>query len=356
MPVLIEAVGGRLLSAGKRNGSAAELRGTETIRLALVNNMPDAALEDTETQFCDLLNDAAQGIPVHLKLVSLPKVPRGDRGIERLRQFYYSINELWNHEYDAVIVTGTEPQQPDLRQEPYWNELANLFDWTQRNTISTILSCLAAHAGVLHHDGVPRIKQPDKIFGVFEFEKQAKSQTKTSEHPLTRHSAAILRFPHSRWNGLNTDALTACGYQVLTQNETAGVDCFVKQNETSLTVHFQGHPEYQSQTLFKEYRRDIRRFLRGERQTYPTLPYGYFGANAWTRLQEFQRKAMAERTEEIMAEFPEAFVTSQLQNGWHDSAVRVYHNWLEFLSEKKAETRYAPVRVSRSSGAPRVAE
>jgi homoserine O-succinyltransferase/O-acetyltransferase len=356
MPVFAEGVGGRPLSVGKRNGSATGLHGAdvETIRIALVNNMPDAALEDTETQFCDLLNDAAQDLFVHLKLVSLPKVPRGERGVERLKHLYYGVDELWSHEYDAVIITGTEPQQPDLRQEPYWNELANLFDWAQRNTISTILSCLAAHAGVLHNDGIPRIKQPDKIFGVFEFAKQTRA--KAGEHPLMRHSADVLRFPHSRWNGLNADALTACGYQVLTQNGTAGVDCFVKPNEKSLTVCFQGHPEYQSQTLFKEYRRDVRRFLHGERETYPTAPYGYFTADALTRLEEFQRKSTAQRSEEIMSEFPEAFVTSHLQNGWHDTAVRLYRNWLEFLSERKAENRYAPVRVNRTGTALRVAE
>jgi homoserine O-succinyltransferase/O-acetyltransferase len=356
VPVFVEAAGGRPLSGRMPNGSATELHSTETIRIALVNNMPDAALEDTETQFCDLLNDAAQGASVHLKLVALPNVPRSERGVERLKQLYYGLDELWNHEYDAIIVTGTEPQQPDLRQEPYWYELANLFDWAQRNTTSTILSCLAAHAGVLHNDGIPREKQPAKIFGVFEFAKADSAKTKTGEHSLMRHSADVLRFPHSRWNGLNADALTACGYQVLTQNGTAGVDCFVKRNEKSLMVHFQGHPEYQSQTLFKEYRRDIRRFLRGERDTYPPAPYGYFSTDALTRLEEFQYKATVERSEEIMAEFPEAFVTSQLQNGWHDSAVRVYRNWLEFLSEQKSEIRYAPVRVSRIDTALRVAE
>jgi homoserine O-succinyltransferase/O-acetyltransferase len=348
LAVFVEAVGGRPISPRKRNGNAPELHvaGSEAIRIALVNNMPDAALEDTETQFCDLLNDAAQGLSVHLKLVALPKVPRSERGIERLKQFYYGVDELWNHEYDAIIITGTEPQQPDLRQEPYWNELTNLFDWAQRNTASTILSCLAAHAGVLHKDGIPREKQPDKIFGVFEFA-NPKAQTRSGEHALLRNSADLLRFPHSRWNGLNADALTACGYQVLTQNDTAGVDCFVKRSEKSLTVHFQGHPEYQSQTLFKEYRRDVRRFLHRERETYPSAPYGYFSDDALTRLKEFQHEATVERSEEIM---------SQLQNGWHDSAVRVYRNWLEFLSEQKSAIRYAPVRVSRTGTALRAAE
>ena len=70
--------------------------------------------------------------------------------------------------------------------------------------------------------------------------------------------------------------LAACGYIVLTQSAEGGVDTFVKKKKRSLFVHFQGHPEYGAQTLLKEYRRDIKRFLRGERETYPSDAKGLF--------------------------------------------------------------------------------
>ena len=70
--------------------------GTECVRIALVNNMPDAALEDTEMQFMELLEAAAGDLPVRLKLCSLPKVPRGERGQQHLVSFYSGIEELWN--------------------------------------------------------------------------------------------------------------------------------------------------------------------------------------------------------------------------------------------------------------------
>ena len=352
MAVFVEGVGGRPVWVGKRHAGVADppVAGAETIRIALVNNMPDAALEDTETQFCELLDAAAQGLTVHLKLVSLPNVPRGERGVQRLRELYYGIDELWDHACDAIIVTGTEPQQPDLRQEPYWGALASLLEWAAQNTASTILSCLAAHASVLHSDGIGRVRLPDKMFGVFDF-------AKATEHALTSRSAEVLRFPHSRWNGLPADTLAASGYQILTRNAEAGVDCFVKRKGRSLFVHFQGHPEYQALTLFKEYRRDIRRFLRGERETYPTMPFGYFAGDTAASLVEFQNKALANRSEAVMADFPEALVTSQLQNGWHASAVRVYRNWLESVAEKKAERScYVPVAASRNAAALRCRE
>ena len=153
---------------------------------------------------------------------------------------------------------------------PTGRVLTEVFDWAERNTTSTVLSCLAAHAGVLHSDGIGRHPLSDKQFGVFDF-------AKTADHPLTqRYAGRSVRFPHSRWNEVRADELTAGGYLVLTQSAEGGVDSFVKKKKRSLFVHFQGHPEYGAQTLLKEYRRDIKRFLRGERETYPTMPQGIF--------------------------------------------------------------------------------
>jgi homoserine O-succinyltransferase len=217
-----------------------------------------------------------------------------------------------------------------------------VLDWAERNTLSTVLSCLAAHAGVLHSDGIERHRLNDKRFGVFEF-------PTASENPLTRSTGATIRFPHSRWNEIRPDALVSCGYTILTQSDEAGVDCFVKRKKQSLFVHFQGHPEYQAHTLFKEYRRDIKRFLRQERETYPTAPVGYFCEEATNCLTEFRHGATANRSEEAMTDFPETFLTDSLQNGWRASAVKVYTNWLKLISERKSEMfSYTPAGARRS--------
>ena len=295
----------------------------EGISLALINNMPDPALEDTELQFFDLLDMASGDTPVFLKLFSLSGIPRTDRGQRHLNSFYFGCDDLWNSCFDGVIITGTEPRQPNLQDEPYWGALTEVFDWAQENTATTVLSCLAAHASVLHSDGVGRHRLPDKRFGVFD-------STKHSNHPLTNHIANRIRFPHSRWNEVRAEALTFCGYSVLTQSAEAGVDLFVKRKKKSLFVHFQGHPEYSERTLLKEYRRDIRRFLAGERETYPTMPAGYFDAAAAQCLNDFRMRAMSGRPEEMGALFPEASVVSSLQNTWQSCAVQVYRNWLQY--------------------------
>ncbi len=300
----------------------------ECVRIAFINNMPDAALEDTELQFFELLDAASGDLPVVLKLHSLTGVPRGERGRQHVNSFYCSTDDLLNNQFDAVIMTGTEPQQPNLRNEPYWSALANVLDWAESNTVSTILSCLAAHASVLHSDGIERHPLVDKQFGVFDF-------ARVGYHELTNGAAERVRFPHSRWNEVRSDALTASGYLVLTQSTEGGVDSFVKKKKRSLFVHFQGHPEYGAQTLLREYRRDVKRFLKGERETYPSIPKGYFDAEATKLLAEFQDAVIGDRREDLMGGFPDAALAGTVQKTWHASATGIYRNWLRYVVMNK---------------------
>jgi homoserine O-succinyltransferase len=299
------------------------------LQVALVNNMPDPALEDTESQFFDLLDAASGDQPVHIQLFSLPKISRGDRAQQHLDNFYTTTAVLANNRFDGVIVTGTEPRQPDLRNEPYWEPLADLFNWAEENTFSTVLSCLAAHAGVLHGDGIRRNPLGEKRFGVFE-------HSKAADHDLTQGMCYPIRIPHSRWNEVKEEDLLSAGYTVLTKSPRAGVDLFVKKKKKSLFVHFQGHPEYITQTLHKEYRRDVKRYLRHERETYPLVPEGYFDSTAMGLLDNFQKTAQARRFETMMEDFPEADVVESLQHSWLSSATQIYSNWLKCLASRKA--------------------
>lgn len=332
MPLIIE--GGRIPprwadKKSRRSGPVDPCAATaECVRIAFINNMPDAALEDTEIQFFELLEAAAGDIAVRLKLHSLSGVPRGERGQQHLSGFYFGTDDLLNDRFDGVIMTGSEPRQADLRNEPYWPALGSVLDWAESNTASTILSCLAAHAGVLHSDGIQRHPLGEKQFGVFDF-------AKVGKHQLTAGTGERVRFPHSRWNEVQADALTARGYKVLTQSAEGGVDSFVKMKKQSLFVHYQGHPEYGAQTLLKEYRRDIKRFLRRERETFPSMPNGYFDAAATKLMADFREVVQSDRREELMEGFPEAAVAGTLQKTWHSSAVAIYRNWLSYVMSNK---------------------
>jgi len=343
MPLMIN--GGRVPArwAEKKNMSPRSARehhrsSADCLKIALVNNMPDPALEDTELQFFELLDSASGDVPVLIKLYSLPEIIRTDRAQLHLSSHYHGIDDLLNAKFDGVIITGTEPRQRNLRNEPYWRTMADVFDWAESNTASAVLSCLAAHASVLHSDGIDRCPLPDKQFGVFDYKK-------SSEHPLMSGTASTVRFPHSRWNEVRADALVSCGYSVLTASAQGGVDLFVKQKKQSLFVHFQGHPEYFSRTLLKEYRRDIRRFLTRERETYPSRPQSYFDPEAVKLLDEFRKNAETHRQEDLMDVFPENAVDDTLQNTWRESALRIYHNWLQVLMSKRTGVSHVAAAV-----------
>jgi homoserine O-succinyltransferase len=301
------------------------------IDIGLINNMPDAALDATVRQFRALLGAAADDMVVRLILYTLPEVPRTDFG-RRQVSGYSDLRDLWDSHLDGLIVTGAEPRAADLEDEPYWDSLTRVLEWAESHTYSTILSCLAAHAGILHIDGIVRRPLGDKRFGVF-------TCVRVSEHPLTAAAPSRLQMPHSRWNEIPEEALLACGYRVLTRSEDAGVDSFVKQRK-SLFVFFQGHPEYDATSLLLEYRRDIGRFLRGERDTYPPMPQGYFDEETAHALTALRERALSNRREELLAEFPLAMAAGKVTNNWRSTAEGLYRNWLQYIcAEKKHRLR-----------------
>ena len=312
------------IGAGPAGGRTAPV-----IEIGLLNNMPDAALQSTERQFVELISAAAGELTVRMRFVSLPAVPRGEAAASHLQATYADIHELRNGELDALIVTGAEPRAACLHQEPYWNSLSAIIDWAEHNTISTIWSCLAAHAAVLHLDGVRRQPLEEKRFGVF-------GCAPSAADPLVSGLTAPLRVPHARWNELKESELIAHGYRVLTRSPDAGVDLFTKQWR-SLFVFFQGHPEYDADALLREYRRDIGRFLRGESEICPPVPRNYLDARSQRALEEFAAAGRERRHGEWLASFPEELtLRPELARYWRIPAIPVMRNWLNLLAARKA--------------------
>jgi homoserine O-succinyltransferase/O-acetyltransferase len=301
------------------------------VDIGLVNNMPDTAMEATARQFITLLGSASRGIVVRLKLFSMPGIPSSDWRREHVGTYYSDFHDLWDTPLDGLIVTGTEPRAADLTSEPYWTCLSKIVDWAEENTIATVWSCLAAHAAVLHLDAIRRSPLKQKCFGLFE-------HTRTSDHLLLQGLSSPIRTPHSRWNELSEGALVSSGYVILSKSTTAGVDMFVKERK-ALFLFFQGHPEYDADTLPREYRRDVGRFLRGERDSYPEMPNQYFDPEVTDILNAFRARALVNRGEELLSAFPIERVSNNLSNTWHSQALCAYRNWLNYIIERKASTR-----------------
>jgi len=319
MPVVPHAVGSGPLPAA-------------TLRVGLVNNMPDAALARTERQFIDMLAAAMPDREISLSFYSIAGLPRGEMGQAHLsKQGYRSIAQLMGDELDALIVTGTEPKCPNLRDEPYWANLAALFDWIAMSGPSTIFSCLAAHAAVLHFDGIERQRLADKRCGLF-------AHKVVRKHPLVAGLSDGVRVAHSRWNEVRRTDLEARGYEVLTEAPDAGVDLFMKPGRNPL-LFFQGHPEYDSGTLFREYRRDIQRFLAGTNDNYPAAPRDYFSGAETALLDDYRHRALTERDEALLDFFP---VARRSEDASTSPMASVYRAWLLRIANEKDAEQTAP--------------
>jgi homoserine O-succinyltransferase len=176
-------------------------------------------------------------------------------------------------------------------------------------------------------DGIGRVKSAHKHCGVFECERLL-------SHPLTAHAPLKFALPHSRWNGVPEDALTSRGYNVLTRSADTGVDTFVK-HENSLLVFFQGHPEYESNTLQLEYRRDVGRYLKGETGNYPSLPHNYFDGTTVIALTALRDEALRQPREELLKEVSKVLGDARIENTWKATAACIYGNWLNYISAQK---------------------
>lgn len=338
MPVLVETFpypNTLLCSSAASSSKAASAGGRPIIDIALINNMPDAAMEATVRQFLSVLEPASQNMAVRLKLFSLPGVPCSQWRRQHLSCHYCDFGGLLSTRCDGLIVTGTEPRAAELTAEPYWAELASLVDWAETNTTASAWSCLAAHAAVQHLDGIRRSPLEKKCFGLFE-------HASVSNHWLLRGQPARILAPHSRWNAVSEDALASSGYRVLSQS-TAGVDIFIKQRR-SLLLCFQGHPEYEADTLAREYRRDVVRFLRRERESYPDLPTQYFDSTTEEMLNAFRALAVVERQEHLMSAFPSERIFNAVHHIWYSQAVRTYTNWLNYIVECRTPAAQHPLR------------
>jgi homoserine O-succinyltransferase len=197
----------------------------QSIVIGLVNNMPDAALQTTELQFCSLLSVASGNIPVFLRLFRIPGLPREGKDRNLVEHGYQEIGELWAAHLDGLIVTGTEPRAAALVDEPFWPTLTKLIDWAEDHTFSTIWSCLAAHAAVLHIDGFGRQALGAMLSGIFDC-------GKAENHTITAGAPSRWRVPHSRYNGLSEEALASAGYGPLSRSPDAGADMFIRQRKS----------------------------------------------------------------------------------------------------------------------------
>jgi homoserine O-succinyltransferase/O-acetyltransferase len=232
------------------------------IKIAVLNLMPDKI--STETQLLRLIGNTSLQVEVVL-LKTATYNPKNTSG-KHLESFYKTFKDIKDQKFDGLIITGAPVEQLEFEEVDYWEELKRIMDWSLHNVFSTMHICWGAQAGLYHHYKVPKYAMDSKMFGVFTHTKNR------SNVKLMRGFDDVFNVPHSRHTAnLKQDIEAVPELKVISASKDSGV--YIVASKEGRQIFVTGHPEYDSDTLKKEYERDINSGLKID------VPKNYFVNN-----------------------------------------------------------------------------
>ncbi len=305
------------------------------LHVGLLNMMPDAALAATERQFFRLVGESNPIAQFYVHPFTLPQLPRSDEAQAYIEKYYEPFEQIREQGLDALIVTGANVIGPELANQPFWEPLIEVIDWGLENVTSILCSCLATHAMLQFRYGQKRIPQEKKIWGVFPHRVVDKS------HPLVNDINTRFDVPHSRWNAVTREQFDAAGLRVLVEGEQ-GVHLATSADGLRV-IFFQGHPEYDTISLLKEFKREVLLYASGENKNFPPFPENYFSEFEKAVIKEYRLAVESSKKQaKPIPEFPEQLIASGLDNTWRDSAVEVVGNWMGAIYQVTNSDRRIP--------------
>ena len=306
------------------------------LHIGLLNMMPDAALAATERQFFRLVGESNPIAQFYMHPFTLPHLQRSAKAQAYVDRYYEPFEQIREQGLDALIITGANVVGPELANQPFWDPLIEVIDWAAEQVTSTLCSCLATHAVLQFRYGQHRRPQPDKIWGVFPH------AVVNKKHPLVADVNTRFDVPHSRWNAVERDQFDDARLRVLVESEEVGVHLATSPDGLRF-VFFQGHPEYDTISLIKEFKREVIRFGGREIERFPPFVSNYFKQRDKAVIREFaQRLRMAIADGKALPEFPEHLIVPDLDNTWHDTAEAVVGNWMGLVYQVTHRERNKP--------------
>ena len=295
------------------------------LHIGLLNMMPDAALRVTERQFMRLIGNSNQIAQFFVHPFSVPGLGRGEEALSYIDRYYTTFDALKEEGLDALIITGANVSSPSLEAEPLWEPLKDIMSWAGDHVPSVLCSCLATHALLKHFHGIDRVRLPRKRWGVYSH------RVDNPDHPLLRDVNTRFDVPHSRYNAITPEHFHQAGLTVLAESPEGGVHLAVSADQFRV-IYFQGHPEYDTNSLLKEYVREVRRHLAGELQEPPPYPEHYFSAESASIAERYLEEARAAQASGAAPpDFPEDEVLPHLDNTWGDTGKAFFNNWLGLI-------------------------
>ena len=308
------------------------------LHVGLLNMMPDAALEATERQFMRLIGSCNRIAQFFVHPFTIEGVDREGKAREHVERYYEDFSELKREGLDALIITGANVTEADITRERFWGPMTEVMDWARENVTSTLCSCLASHGAFMHYHGILRTHLAQKRWGVYSH------RVIDASHPLVSDVNTRFDTCHSRFNDVPREQMEKVGIRPLVAGAEPGVLLAVSPDGLRF-VYFQGHPEYDIISLLKEYKREISRYLRRERDDYPPYPDHYFCSEAQTILESYKGGLIeADTRGDCIPEFPEQEITSRLENTWTDTGKALFNNWLGLVYQLTNRDRKRPYR------------
>lgn len=226
-----------------------ELRATRQdirpLRIALLNLMPKKI--QSETQFARLIG--ATPLQIDLTLIRMTEHHSKTTAPEHMEEFYRPFQQVRDERFDGLIITGAPIEHLAFSDVTYWDELREVFDWSQTHVHNTFGVCWGGMAMINHFHGVPKHMLATKVFGCFR-------QTNTSPASVyLRGFSDDCLVPVSRWTEIRqADIDRVAALRTLLFSEVSG-PCLVSDSAHRALYTFD-HFEYDSGTLKEEYDRD----------------------------------------------------------------------------------------------------
>ena len=215
------------------------------LNVLILNLMPTKIV--TETQLLRKLSNTPLQIQVELLRTSSYRSRNTDS--DHLESFYTTFEQVRDRRFDGMIITGAPVENMEFQQVDYWEELCEIMEWSKTHVHSTLHICWGAQAGLYYHHGIEKRSLPKKLFGVYE------TMVLKPSSPLFRGFDDIFYAPNSRYTEVwKADILKVPELELVAYSPEAGV--YAVKSQDSRQFFVMGHPEYDPDTLAKEYWRD----------------------------------------------------------------------------------------------------
>lgn len=216
------------------------------LEIVILNLMP--LKEDTELQLLRSLSNTP--LQVNITFIRTVSYDSQNTALSHLERFYSSFEAIRHRKFDGLIITGAPVEKMEFEEVKYWPELCEIMDWSETNVTSTLHLCWGAQAGLYYHYGINKKPLSKKLFGIFPHTVDYKKSI------LFRGFDDKFMVPHSRHTTvLREDIEKVSKLKILASSEEAGV--YAVSSKNGRQIFITGHPEYDADTLSKEYHRDL---------------------------------------------------------------------------------------------------